>query len=328
MQSLPHAGYHYANRPGRFEGWYSRITTELGSFAVMVALENPRTAAASGMVQVLGRDDQLLWRSIPGEHTWIADSWQIALGHSSPQVAYCLMADHHSGFLTTPQGDRVRWQYQITPRYTFGTHEATMGWLGYLPPGLDRLTDPGWQILMALGWASGWFEWQGQRYTFERAPAYAEKNWGNAFPSRWFWLQANAFSAEPDLALTCAGGVRDLLGRAQTVALISIHWQGRHICFRPGASQIRWQLSEWGTWHVWAETEGYRLALVGETDLPGTWVLVPTAAGQAWHCRDTTQGKLRLQLWDDQHCLLDCTTTQAGLEMGGNPITDWVSHSE
>ncbi|NJK72271.1 MAG: hypothetical protein HC926_02590 [Synechococcaceae cyanobacterium SM2_3_60] len=88
MQPLPHAGYHYANRPGRFEGWYSRITTAQGSFAVMVALENPRTPAASGMVQVLGPDDHLLWRSIPGEQTWTADSGQLALGHSSRSVAY------------------------------------------------------------------------------------------------------------------------------------------------------------------------------------------------------------------------------------------------
>ncbi|NJK72270.1 MAG: tocopherol cyclase, partial [Synechococcaceae cyanobacterium SM2_3_60] len=141
------------------------------------------------------------------------------------------MIDHHSGFLRTPQGDQVRWHYHITPRHTFGNNEATMGWLGYLPPGLDHLTDPGWQILMALGWASGWLEWQGQRHAFANAPAYAEKNWGNAFPRRWFWLQANAFPSEPDLALTCGGGVRDFLGRSQTVALISLHWHNQHLCF-------------------------------------------------------------------------------------------------
>ena len=58
---------------------------------------------------------------------------------------------------------------------------------------------------MAQGRASGWIEWGGQRYDFADAPAYAEKNWGGGFPSRWFWVQCEAFEGEPDAALTSVG---------------------------------------------------------------------------------------------------------------------------
>lgn len=52
---------------------------------------------------------------------------------------------------------------------------------------------------------SGWVEWGGRRYDFADAPAYSEKNWGGGFPSRWFWVQCEAFEGEPDAALTCVG---------------------------------------------------------------------------------------------------------------------------
>lgn len=35
---------------------------------------------------------------------------------------------------------------------------------------------------------SGWIEWDDQRYEFEDAPSYSEKNWGGSFPQRWFWV--------------------------------------------------------------------------------------------------------------------------------------------
>ncbi len=49
------------------------------------------------------------------------------------------------------------------------------------------------QVLMAHGTASGWLQWGGQRYEFSNAPAYAEKNWGGGFPSKWHWIQCNSF---------------------------------------------------------------------------------------------------------------------------------------
>lgn len=38
------------------------------------------------------------------------------------------------------------------------------------------------------------------------APLHQEKNWGNAFPKRWVWLQSNVFEDRPDVAFAAAGG--------------------------------------------------------------------------------------------------------------------------
>lgn len=34
----------------------------------------------------------------------------------------------------------------------------------------------------------GWIEWDGKRFEFQNAPSYSEKNWGGAFPRKWFWV--------------------------------------------------------------------------------------------------------------------------------------------
>lgn len=35
---------------------------------------------------------------------------------------------------------------------------------------------------------AGWIEWDGERFEFENAPSYSEKNWGGGFPRKWFWV--------------------------------------------------------------------------------------------------------------------------------------------
>jgi len=47
--------------------------------------------------------------------------------------------------------------------------QSTAGWLSFLP-----IFEPGWQILMAHGLATGWIEWNGKTQ-FTNAPAYSEK---------------------------------------------------------------------------------------------------------------------------------------------------------
>lgn len=62
-------------------------------------------------------------------------------------------------------------------------------------PGLPGCLAAPWraQVLMAEGRATGWLQWGDQLHEFSGAPAYAEKNWGGGFPSRWIWVQCNTF---------------------------------------------------------------------------------------------------------------------------------------
>ena len=62
------------------------------------------------------------------------------------------------------------------------------------------------------------------------------------------------------------------------------------------------------------------MTLIGETDLPGTYVRTPTARGLVFNCRDTTRGKLNLELRDRTgKIIIKASTIQAGLEVGGAP---------
>lgn len=42
---------------------------------------------------------------------------------------------------------------------------------------------------MGGGLSTGWVEWGGERFEFTDAPSYVEKNWGDSFPAKWFWVR-------------------------------------------------------------------------------------------------------------------------------------------
>ena len=47
-------------------------------------------------------------------------------------------------------------------------------------------------------------EWGERRYEFTDAPTYSEKNWGGAFPLKWFWMQVRV----PPVSLTPSRFIR------------------------------------------------------------------------------------------------------------------------
>lgn len=63
------------------------------------------------------------------------------------------------------------------------------------------------QVMMSHGLASGWIEWGGKRYEFQGAPAYAEKNWGGGFPTKWCWVSHWQGARSLTLTLQMSTGV-------------------------------------------------------------------------------------------------------------------------
>lgn len=234
---------------------------------------------------------------------------------------YQLAATYHQGILREPGRHSARWCYSVQPVYGWGDRDrpqqSTAGWLSQF-----QIFEPGWQILMAHGLATGWVEWNGTRYNFNQVPAYAEKNWGGAFPQKWFWIQCNAFDGEADLALTAGGGRRRVLGWMESVGMVGIHHRGRFYEFVPWNGTVRWQVQPWGHWQMQAENASHIVELVGTCDRPPTPIRVPTAQGMAFACQDTTQGKLTVKLWEKQGdrpiLLLQAQSHLAGLEVGGD----------
>ena len=363
MLRTPHSGCRWnGRRRPYFEGWYYRITLPPGStdgasgccpaadkgqtFAFMYSIQNlaPGCGDAGGhswqsAVQILGPEERYFHRMIlPGRRFW---GWRDRWGHghdADPLLAAAAAsvegyrATHagHAGCFHDPDSGRsVRWYYRLEAEYGWGEpsrrQRSTAGWLSRF-----QIFEPGWQILMAHGRASGWLEWSEPgaasspcRFRFSDAPAYAEKNWGGSFPERWFWIQCNAFEQHPDLTLTSGGGIRQVLGRRQALAMVAVHWRGRFDEFVPWKGPVRWSIAPWGEWRLRAERGPFTIALRGTTSEPGVWVRVPTATGLEWLCRDTTRGDLSVRLWhgrgSSRRLLLSARSRQAGLEVGGQP---------
>jgi len=355
--ATPHSGYHWDGSSDRFfEGWYYRVTLpDCGhTFAFMYSIDDPigGQPCSGGAAQIIGPDDQYLCRTFPNVDQFWASSQFLALIHWGktnlpipPQYLTPAKFEHHipEGYQATAtlnQGiirDRAsnascRWYYQIQPLYgwanTNAPQQSTAGWLSYF-----QIFEPGWQILMAHGLATGWIEWNGKRYEFTNAPAYSEKNWGHAFPQKWFWINCNSFEHQPDLALTAGGGRRGVLWWMESAALIGLHHQGKFYEFVPWNSKVSWQIQPWGNWQMQARNPDYEIELTGTTDLPGTLVRVPTKQGLIFFCRDTTQGQLTLELrtrrLGKSQTILKAHSSVCGLEIGGAPWQEpWNSSAK
>lgn len=341
----PHSGYHWQGGPGRFfEGWYYRVTLpELGqTFAFMYSIEDPIGGQphSGGAAQILGPEDTYLCRTFPNVQGFWAWQDRLGLGHwgrtDLPQPpgylppdqfskrveeGYQATATWHQGCLRDPAtGHQARWEYAIVPIYGWGDpdrpQQSTAGWFSQF-----SIFEPGWQILMAHGLATGWIEWQGERYEFTQAPAYSEKNWGGAFPQKWFWLNCNAFKNEPDLALTAGGGRRGVLWWMESVAMIGLHHRGKFYEFVPWNGEVHWEIAPWGSWQMQARNPQYEIQLVATTDRAGTPLRAPTEQGLIYHCRDTMQGELTLELRErrSRSLILEAHSCLCGLETGGGP---------
>ncbi|KAF3888621.1 MULTISPECIES: tocopherol cyclase family protein [Nostocales] len=341
----PHSGYHWDGMSRRFfEGWYYRVTLpqEGQTFAFMYSIEDPKgnQPHSGGAAQILGPNDEYLWRTFPDTSKFWGSPQRLGLGHwgktnrkTQPTYlhpeeferdileGYQATATLNQGFIKDPaSGQYCRWQYEIQPIYGWGDRfsiqQSTAGWLSFL-----QIFEPGWQILMAHGLASGWIDWNGKRYEFTNAPAYGEKNWGGAFPQKWFWVNCNSFEGEPDLALTAGGGRRGVLWWMESVAMVGLHYQGKFYEFVPWNSQVSWNISPWGKWQIQAKNSRYEVEVIGTTNLPGTPLRAPTTDGLIFCCRDTMQGELNLELRDNNtekgKTILRASTFLCGLEIGG-----------
>lgn len=345
----PHSGYHWDGTDRRFfEGWYYRVTLPQPrqTFAFMYSIEDPIGGKyhSGGGAQILGPDDGYLCRTFPDVRQFWASPTALELGHwgqtnltSTPayldsqlfeqhiQQGYQATATWHQGILYDPGSQhKCRWQYSIQPVYGWASQsqpqQSTAGWLSFL-----QIFEPGWQILMAHGLATGWIEWQNERYEFSNAPAYSEKNWGGSFPEKWFWVNCNCFDDEPDLALTAGGGRRSVLGMMESVAMVGIHYRGKFYEFVPWNSQVHWQIEPWGKWQMQAKNSQFQVSLTATTNSVGTPLRAPTQDGLIFFCRDTMQAEIILELRHQGSLILEAHSSLCGVEVGGSPWDEtWV----
>lgn len=304
----PHSGYHMGTRRTGFEGWYHRLTLpapDSPSFGFIYSVfdaANPRSPRHAVGVQVLGPEAPAPYRSYSPDSFW-ADEHTFALGHTALGVRLARPASPRAferfvseGFQLTSTlhqgklGAGTSWSYVVRPKLGWGggaedKQYSTAGWLAALP-----VFEPHYQVLMAHGLASGSVTWRGRTHEFVDAPVYTEKNWGNEFPSRWFWIQCNSFDGPSAcVSLTVAGGTRGVpvIG-TEDVAMIALHTsddlggdvgRGRFYPF----PNVRWNMGPWGQWRASGRFDGFHVLIEANCDASdgGVVVRVPTAGTAA-----------------------------------------------
>lgn len=345
----PHSGFQWqGSLRSFFEGWYFRLTLPeyQQTFVFIYTIHNPGASHPfnGGTAQILGPDHEFFRRTFPDVQQFWAWPDALGLGHwrklfldQSPgylsparfdaqvEEGYQATATWHQGKLYEPGlGKQVDWQYSIEPIYGWGSangvQRSTAGWLSKF-----QAFDPGWQVLMAHGLATGWIDWNGRRYTFTQAPTYSEKNWGSTFPEKWFWVNCNVFESIPNLSITAAGGQQKIFSWSTPIAMIGVHYQEQFYEFLPWTSKLQWEVHPWGYWSMQARNANHIVEFTATAaDTASVMMHVPTESGTALACQDTTRGHLEIKLWQVQashlELLLVANSDFACLEVGG---TDW-----
>lgn len=333
----PNSHSHYfSNRKKRvyFEGWFLRAVLPNGdSFAFIYVIESP----GKGCVQVIDPHDNLHIGQLDLNSVFRAskEHWELShWGHRPPYLpkpaGYPVLdtnqpvlqgwqVDHfgtHGSVYTSTTS--VQWKVNYEPTLGWGsrgTGRHTGTWIASFP-----VFEPGYQVLMAQGYVSdGWVKIGDSTVDLKGSTVYAEKNWGESFPSKWFWMQANTFRSEQDLCVVGLGARREVVVAEETVGMVAVHFNGELYEFANWSStHINWRTS-WGDWFMEAKTRnGFSVTVTGCCKDEGMQILGPTATGLAYTMRDTTRGTLRVRMCNPQgKVIVDDQCDTAQLEVGG-----------
>ena len=218
--------------------------------------------------------------------------------------------------------------------------KSTAGWLAKY-----AVFEPHWQCTIADARASGTVTWKGKTYTVENAPFYAEKNWGGAFPIKWYWVQCNVFDGymggkDNHLSVTAGGGTRKLpAGQKESLGMVSVHYNGKFYEAVPWTGTMEWEVSPWGSWILKGRctkgTRPFEVVIVAECGAEdGVDLRAPTERdGMVYFCRDSFYAETTLTLWElvwdaekkdyvraDGPPLIDgAKSRQGAVEIGGGP---------
>lgn len=131
-----------------------------------------------------------------------------------------------------------------------------------------------WHPWMLGGSARGWAELDGERWEFDGADVYGEKNWGReGFPGSWWWGQAQGF-AEPGACVAFAGGqVHSGPLRTEVTALVVRLPDGRVIRLgNPVVSPVSAEVAD-DVWALEGRGYGWRIRVIGRAPLGQAHVL-------------------------------------------------------
>lgn len=175
--------------------------------------------------------------------------------------------------------------------------------------------------------ANGGMRYNGRWWDLSGATVYCEKNWGAAFPKKWWWCQANAFDQYVDMTFT-AVGARRLIAQLyeETIGLLAVHVNGVLYEFSNwNCKTLCWEVDKWGSWYASAKSRtGHEISMSARTDDQGAYVLGPSAIGMVYNVRDAAYGELFVSLREPsgKFIVQNAKCVCAQVEIGGGPWED------
>jgi hypothetical protein len=281
------------------EGWFWRFTWPDGRAAVLLCGLCGDWALV-GMATSPGE-----WRSVIVDAPEASGTGLRAgavLAAEPERVRLALAPD---GRLDAELRDLQRW-----PRRLWGGLGAA-GWL----PGLSQYWHP--HVLRAA--VSGTLVAGEERWDLADATAYAEKNWGNGFPSRWWWGEAHDFGGDP-VTVAFAGG-RALPGLDATALVVRL--PGRLLRLgEPLIAPVRASVAP-GEVRLSGRTALHRVLVEATADPGAAHTLDVPVPGERrtvpWSHHHVGGARLRVRVTRRGRTVYEGESPNAGLELGRAP---------
>ncbi len=235
-----------------FEGWYFKLVdaAEQNVWAVIpgVFLGAPHTAAqeSHAFVQTLnGQTGESHYYRYPlNEFSAARDRFDVRIGPNR------FRADHLALDLKEP-GQSLRGELQLSglaPWPVTLLSPGIMGWYAFMP-----FMECYHGVVSLNHTLAGQLAINGQPVDFSGGRGYTEKDWGQAFPRGWVWMQTNHFADAPGTSFTASVAHIPWLGAAFRGFLAGLWHQGQLYRFATytGAVITALKLTDTNVrWHV------------------------------------------------------------------------------
>jgi hypothetical protein len=181
-----------------FEGWYFKQVSPDGSFRMAVIpgiYKGRKREDDHSFIQVLHDNKSRYIRFPVKAFSFDRNSFDIRIGNNHFSMDGITL-------------DIVDEDFHIKADIKYKDHElleksplspSVMGFFSYIP---GMQCNHG--VLSLHNVLSGWIELEGNRVDTEGFLGYIEKDWGEAFPTSWLWLQGNDFGEDKPFSVMCS----------------------------------------------------------------------------------------------------------------------------
>lgn len=305
---------HHTKRPF-FEGWYYKIinASEDSRYAVIPGIfRGTQPDNDHSFVQILdGMNGKATYHTYPASAFKAAgDDFDVCVG-SNHFSAESLMLDIDDA------QRRVKGEVYfrgITPWPVTFTSPGIMGWFGWLT------FMECYHGVVSLDHAlSGSLTVDGQNVDFAGGRGYIEKDWGQAFPSAYIWMQTNHFQ-QPGTCLTASVAMIPWRGRAFRGAIIGLWHESVLYRFANYTNATTDKLTVTDDHVDWAVRDSKFRLEMRAVRTEGSLLHAPVRTEMHKRVNETMQSSVEVCLSSlaDKRVIFQGTGRNAGLEVYGN----------